>query len=120
MTEAVLRRFIKIAAIAMSASSNNQTTSATTTGAVPIMVSSRVSSDNDDAEERVSDGDMDLPRIREGGLDVQFWSIYLGRREEPGAAIREALERIDAVHEMAGRYSDDVVVAYSVADVRAA
>ena len=41
------------------------------------------------------DGDMDLPRIREGGLDVQFWSIYMGKRETPGSAIREALERID-------------------------
>lgn len=64
------------------------------------------------------DGSMDLPRIREGGLDVQFWSIYMGRRETPGSALREALERIDAVHEMAARYSDDVVVAGSVQEIR--
>ena len=56
-----------------------------------------------------ADGDMDLPRIREGGLDVQFWSIYMGKRESPGAAIREALERIDAVHEMAERYPERVI-----------
>lgn len=67
-----------------------------------------------------SDGDMDLPRIREGGLDVQFWSIYMGKREEPGSALREALERIDAVHEMAARHPGDVVVAHSVSEVRAA
>ncbi|MCP4903471.1 MAG: membrane dipeptidase [bacterium] len=68
----------------------------------------------------VSDGDMDLPRIREGGLDVQFWSIYMGEREVPGAAIREALERIDAVHEMAARHPDDVVVAGTVREIREA
>jgi membrane dipeptidase len=67
-----------------------------------------------------ADGDMDLPRIREGGLDVQFWSIYMGRQEVPGAALREALERIDAVHEMAARYPDDVVVAGSVREIRQA
>lgn len=67
-----------------------------------------------------SDGDMDLPRIREGGLDVQFWSIYMGKREEPGSALREALERIDAVHEMAARHPDDVVVAGSVREIREA
>ncbi len=67
-----------------------------------------------------ADGDMDLPRIREGGLDVQFWSIYLGKRETPGAALREALERIDAVHEMAARYPDDVVLAGSVLEIRQA
>ena len=66
----------------------------------------------------VTDGDMDLPRIREGGLDVQFWSIYMGKRDEPGAAIREALERIDAVHEMAARHPEDVVVAGSVREIR--
>ncbi len=67
-----------------------------------------------------ADGDMDLPRIREGGLDVQFWSIYMGKRDEPGSALREALERIDAVHEMAARYPDDVVVARSAREVREA
>ena len=68
----------------------------------------------------VSDGSMDLPRIRAGGLDVQFWSIYMGEREVPGAAIREALERIDAVHQMAAKYPNDVVVAGSVREIRKA
>ena len=67
-----------------------------------------------------ANGDMDLPRIREGGLDVQFWSIYMGKREVPGSAIREALERIDAVYDMAARYPDDVVIAHSVQEIRAA
>jgi membrane dipeptidase len=67
-----------------------------------------------------SDGAMDLPRVREGGLDVQFWSIYMGKRETAGDAIREALERIDGVHEMAARFPDDVIVAHSVQEIRAA
>jgi len=66
----------------------------------------------------LSDGDMDLPRIREGGLDVQFWSIYMGERDIPGSAIREALERIDAVYAMAARNPEDVVVAASVREIR--
>jgi len=73
-----------------------------------------------DERHAVSDGSMDLPRIREGGLDVQFWSIYMGRRDTPGAAIREALERIDAVHEMAARHPEDVVVAGRVSEIREA
>lgn len=66
-----------------------------------------------------SDGHMDLPRIREGGLDVQFWSIYTGKAEEPGEAMRIALERIDAVHQMVARYPKEVGLALDVADVRA-
>jgi membrane dipeptidase len=67
-----------------------------------------------------ADGDMDLPRIREGGLDVQFWSIYMGKREVAGSALREAIERIDAVHEMAARHPQDIVVAGSVDEIRRA
>ena len=65
-------------------------------------------------------GAIDVPRVREGGLDVQFWSIYMGKRETAGDAIREALERIDGVHEMAARFPDDVIVAHSVQEIRAA
>ncbi len=71
-------------------------------------------------DERHETGHMDLPRIFEGGLDVQFWSIYMGRREGHGRAIREALERIDAVHEMVRRHSDRVALAGSVAEIRRA
>ena len=65
-----------------------------------------------------ADSDIDLPRAREGGLDVQFWSIYVGKVEGDGRAIREALERIDAVWELARRHPDDVVVATDVAGIR--
>jgi membrane dipeptidase len=69
-------------------------------------------------DERHERGHMDLPRMREGGLDVQFWSIYMGETPGRGRAIREALERIDAVHEIAARHSDEVELAGSVSDIR--
>jgi membrane dipeptidase len=68
--------------------------------------------------ERHQRGHMDLPRIREGGLDVQFWSIYMGKREGKGEAIREAIGRIDAVHELVRRHPDEIALAGSVADIR--
>jgi membrane dipeptidase len=69
-------------------------------------------------DERHEQGHMDLPRMREGGLDVQFWSIYMGETPGRGDAIRAALERIDAVHEIAALHSDEVGLAGSVSDVR--
>jgi membrane dipeptidase len=71
-----------------------------------------------DLEHPQDEGHMDLPRIERGGLDVQFWSIYLGRTEGEGRAIKRALERIDAVYAMAARYPDRTEIAYSVADVK--
>jgi membrane dipeptidase len=71
-----------------------------------------------DFAERHDEGHQDLPRMREGGLDAQFWSIYLGRTEGRGRAIREAIERIDAVYELARRHPQDLEIATSAADVR--
>jgi membrane dipeptidase len=67
---------------------------------------------------RHAEGHEDLPRMREGGLDAQFWSIYLGRSEGRGRAIREAIVRIDAVHELVRRHPDDLALATRAADVR--
>ena len=69
-------------------------------------------------DERHEEGHQDLPRMREGGLDAQFWSIYLGPSEGRGRAIREALERIDAVHELARRHPTELEIARTAADVR--
>ncbi len=64
------------------------------------------------------EGHVDLPRLEEGGVDVQFWSIYLPRREGDGRSIREALERIDAVYRMVERHADRVVLADTLDEVR--
>ncbi len=69
-------------------------------------------------DERHDEGHQDLPRMREGGLDVQFWSIYLGKTEGKGAAIREAVERIDAVHQLVAAHPDDLALATTVTEVR--
>ncbi len=71
-------------------------------------------------DERHETGHQDLPRMREGGLDVQFWSIYLGETPGKGAAIREALERIDAVHELVAANPEDLALATTVAEIREA
>jgi membrane dipeptidase len=64
------------------------------------------------------EGSVDLPRAREGGLDVQFWSIYVGKVEGDGRAAREALERIDAVYELERRHPDQIAIATDVAGIR--
>jgi membrane dipeptidase len=58
--------------------------------------------------------------MREGGLDAQFWSIYLGESPGKGAAIREALLRIDAVQELVRRLPGELAFATSAGEIRAA
>jgi membrane dipeptidase len=70
--------------------------------------------------ERHADGHEDLPRMREGGLDAQFFSIWLPKTEGRGRAIATAIARIDAVHELVRRNPGDLALATTAADVRRA
>lgn len=69
---------------------------------------------------RHEDGHVDIPRLRDGGYDAVFWSIYMGKTPGDGAAIKRAIRRIDSVHEIVRRYPDDLALATTAADIRRA
>jgi membrane dipeptidase len=71
-------------------------------------------------DQRHERGHMDLPRIREGGLDAQFWSIYMGKLEGDGRSIREAVDRIDAVRRQIEAYPDQLELAGTAQEIRRA
>lgn len=68
-----------------------------------------------DLAKRLEKGQTDLPRLREGGVKAQFWSVYIPS-EQPHPA-RTVADQIDLVHRMVERYPDDLAMAYSADDV---
>ena len=50
-----------------------------------------------DIGERHSDGHVDIPRMREGGLNAQFFSIWMSGKITGGTAVQKSLDQIDAV-----------------------
>ena len=68
-----------------------------------------------DLAKRLTTGQTDIPRMREGGLKAQFWSVYIPS-EHPHPA-RSVTEQIDIVHRMVERYPNDLEMAYSADDV---
>jgi membrane dipeptidase len=73
-----------------------------------------------DFTQRHSDTHIDLPRLREGGYDAIFWAIYMGKTPGDGTAIKTALKRIDAVHELVRKYPNDLVLATRVHQIKIA
>jgi membrane dipeptidase len=69
---------------------------------------------------RNPDGHVDIPRMREGGMNAIFFSIWIDGRTLGPAAVEKALDQIDAVHENVGRYSKDLVLARTAEEVRRA
>jgi membrane dipeptidase len=71
--------------------------------------------DSIDLTKRSDLGHTDFPRLRDGGLKAQFWSVYIPS-EQPNPA-RTVLEQIDLVYRLVERYPDDLAMAYSADDV---
>jgi membrane dipeptidase len=46
----------------------------------------------------------DIPRLRQGGVGAQFWSVYTPSTMQGREAVRATLEQIDIVHRMVQRW----------------
>jgi membrane dipeptidase len=78
----------------------------------------RFFSSNFDLGKRNPDGHIDIPRMREGGLNAIFFSIWIDGRIMGPPAIQKALDQIDAVHQNVKKYSRDLAFARTAGDVR--
>ena len=73
-----------------------------------------------DLGKRNAEGHVDIPRMREGGMNAIFFSIWIDGRIMGPPAVQKALDQIDAVHENVRKFSRDMVFARTAADVRRA
>ena len=64
--------------------------------------------------------DTDIPRMREGRVGTQFWSVYVPSSMTPVDAMRVQLEQINIAHRIIERYPDDLVLALTVDDIDSA
>ncbi len=65
-----------------------------------------------------TDGSIDIPRMREGGLDAIFFSIYIPGTVTGPPAVQRALEQIEAVRRQVTLYPNDLALATTAAEVR--
>src|SRR5947209_9877732 len=74
-----------------------------------------------DINQRLADGHLDAVRMKEGGLDAQFFSIWVEPQLYGGggeSAMRRADEQINAVREMVEKHADIWELATTAADIR--
>ncbi len=65
-------------------------------------------------------GHVDLPRIREGGLGAAFFSIYMPGTITGPEAVKRSLILIDHVRSLAEAHPNEIALATTAAEVRAA
>jgi len=59
----------------------------------------------------------DIPRLRQGGVGGQFWSVYTPSTMMGQEAVRVTLEQVDIVHRMMKRWPETFEFALTSADV---
>ena len=69
---------------------------------------------------RHADGNLDVPRMKEGGLDAVFFSIWVPSDVTGLPAVKRALDQIDAVREAVRTHPDTLALASTAAEVRRA
>jgi membrane dipeptidase len=69
---------------------------------------------------RHTDGSVDIPRMREGGLSAIFFSIWIPGTVTGPSAVQRALDQIAAVRETVARHPNDLVLCTTADEIRRA
>src|SRR5258705_8627050 len=70
-----------------------------------------------DLGKRDAEGHVDIPRMREGGLNAQFFSIFISGRTLGPPAIQQALDQIDIVRQNVQQHSKDLMLATTAEEI---
>src|SRR6478736_7323859 len=69
---------------------------------------------------RLTTTQTDLPRLAEGGVGAQFWSVFVPSTLQGDSAVTATLEQVDGVHRMIGTYADRLALARTADEVERA
>jgi membrane dipeptidase len=69
---------------------------------------------------RHANGNIDIPRMREGGLDALFFSIWVPSDVTGPTAVKRSLDLIDSVREAVRTHPKDLTLATTAAEIRRA
>jgi membrane dipeptidase len=76
--------------------------------------------DHFDLGSRDAEGGVDIPRMREGGITAIFFALWVPVDITGSKATRRALDLLDSVNKQIRRHPDDLMLATSSGEVRAA
>ncbi len=73
-----------------------------------------------DLAHRHPDGSVDIPRLREGGVGAIFFAVWTPGTVTGPAAVKRALDQIEAVRRQIDLHPDDLALATTAQDIREA
>ncbi|MSQ09201.1 MAG: membrane dipeptidase [Dehalococcoidia bacterium] len=69
---------------------------------------------------RLKEGHVDIPRMREGGVDAAFFAVWIDEIYDEAAAFKYAVREIDVIHRTIEKHPDDLALAVNATDIEKA
>jgi Zn-dependent dipeptidase, microsomal dipeptidase homolog len=82
-----------------------------------IDTAQRVLIEGVDLTQRLKDGQVDIPRLREGGMNAPFFALWVPTFYKGSEAIRRTLELRDAMQTLFDKHPEQIELAVSAADI---
>jgi membrane dipeptidase len=82
-----------------------------------IDVAQRVLIEGVDLTQRLKDGMVDIPRLREGGMNAPFFSLWVPTFYKGSEAVRRTLDLRDAMQSLLDKHPEQIQLAVSAADI---
>ena len=73
--------------------------------------------DGENIAKRTNHGHSDLPRFKEGGIDVQIFSIWVPPQEKADSNYQMAITQIDSIESFIKQNSNDVILVRNSTDI---
>lgn len=71
-----------------------------------------------DFSQRLDEGHIDIPRLKDGGVDAVMFAVWIDEGFSNEAALKLCLRGIDVIHQTIAKYSEDLVFARTAEDVK--
>jgi membrane dipeptidase len=82
-----------------------------------IDTAQRILINHDDIGQRLSDGQIDIPRLKEGGMHAPFFALWVPTYYKGSEAVRRTLDLRDAMQSVFDRYPRDIELATNASDL---
>src|SRR5947209_828641 len=80
-------------------------------------VAQRVLIEGVDLANRLKDGQVDIPRLREGGMNAPFFALWVPTFYKGSEAVRRTLDLRDAMQALLDKHPDQIELATTAADI---
>src|SRR5690242_19143050 len=70
-----------------------------------------------DLGRRLPDGQIDLPRLKEGGMHAPFFALWVPTYYKGAEAVRRTLDLRDAMQSVLDKYPDEIELATTASDI---